>query len=95
MDLSDLKNKIAIVGVGYTPQGKVPGRTVSSFHVEATRNAIEDAGISKEDVDALFLYRYFAPSSYDYDTTGFTVTEALGITPSVVSQEHQCTRGWL
>lgn len=27
MAMNDLKNKIAIVGVGYTPQGKIEGRT--------------------------------------------------------------------
>jgi acetyl-CoA acetyltransferase len=40
-----LKNKYAIVGVGYTPQGKVPGRTSLSFHLEACSNAIIDAGL--------------------------------------------------
>ncbi|NLW68070.1 MAG: thiolase family protein, partial [Bacteriovoracaceae bacterium] len=37
----------AIVGVGYTPQGKVPGRTSLSFHLEACTNAVADAGLSK------------------------------------------------
>ena len=58
MELSHLKNKIAIVGVGYTAQGKVPGRTAMGFHAEAIRNALRDAGIEKSDVDAMFLYRH-------------------------------------
>ena len=45
MAMNDLKNKIAIVGVGYTPQGKIEGRTAVGFHCEAIRNAIRDAGI--------------------------------------------------
>ena len=40
-----MKNKIAIVGVGYTAQGKIEGRTAVSFHCEAIRNALADAGI--------------------------------------------------
>lgn len=44
MNLDHLKNKIAIVGVGYTPQGKVPGRTAISFHCEAVANAIAGRG---------------------------------------------------
>ena len=44
MAFEELKNKIAIAGIGYTEQGKVPGRTAVSFHCEAVRNAIEDAG---------------------------------------------------
>lgn len=90
-----LKNKIAIVGVGYTPQGKIPGRTAISFHTEAVRNALENAGIGKTDVDALFLYRHFTPLAGDFDVTAFTVAEQLGIRPEVIGQETYCTRGWL
>lgn len=95
MSFDDLKNKIAIVGVGYTPQGKIPGRTAASFHVEAIRNALTDAGLEKQDVDAMFLYRHFAPVGGDADTTAFTVAEQLGICPSIIGQEAYCTRGWL
>ena len=93
--LDHLKNKFAIVGVGYTAQGKVPGRTAVSFHTEAIRNALRDAGITKNDVDAMFLYRHFDPIGGDYDTTAFTVAEQVGFRPSVIGQETYCTRGWL
>ena len=93
--MEDLKNKIAIVGVGYTPQGKIPGRTAISFHTEAIRNALADAGIEKGDVDAMFLYRHFEALAGDYDVTAFTVAEQLGFRPSVIGQETYCTRGWL
>ena len=95
MAMNDLKNKIAIVGVGYTPQGKIEGRTAVGFHCEAIRNAIRDAGIGKEDIDAMLLYRHFDAIGGDYDVTAFTVAEQLGINPSVVSQETYCTRTWL
>ena len=32
-----LKNNYAIVGVGYTPQGVITGRTTLSFHLEIGR----------------------------------------------------------
>ena len=95
MSLEYLKNQVAIVGVGYTPQGKVPGRTAASFHIEAIRNAIQDAGISKNDIGALMLYRHFDAIGGDYETTAFTVGEQLGVSPALISQEHQCTRSWL
>lgn len=95
MNLEHLKNKIAIVGVGYTPQGKIPGRTAVSFHLEAIRNALDDARISKDVLDALLVYRHFDALAGDYDTTAFTVAEQLGVHPAVVSQEKYCTRGWL
>jgi acetyl-CoA acetyltransferase len=53
--MESMKDKAAIVGVGYTPQGKVPGRSSMSFHVEAARNAIEDAGLKIEEVDGLLM----------------------------------------
>jgi 3-oxoacyl-[acyl-carrier-protein] synthase III len=55
------KDKYAIVGVGYTPQGRVPGRTSLSFHLEASANAIKDAGLNKNDVDGLICYRTSPP----------------------------------
>ena len=51
--MESLKDKVAIVGVGYTPQGKIAGRNAMSFHLEAARNAIEDAGLKIEDMDGL------------------------------------------
>jgi len=52
--MESLKDKVAIVGVGYTPQEfKIKGRDAHSFHVEAARNAIEDAGLKVEEVDGL------------------------------------------
>lgn len=47
------KNKIVIAGVGETDQGKIPD--MSSFHFlsQASKLAIEDAGIKKSDVDGL------------------------------------------
>jgi acetyl-CoA acetyltransferase len=95
MDLQKLRNKYAIVGVGYTDQGKVPGRTAASFHVEACVNAIKDAGLRNQDIDGVFVYRHFDPLGNDYDFNVFAVTEQLGIRPAFVSQEYYCHRTWL
>lgn len=51
--MESMKDKAAIVGVGYTPQGRVPGRSGISFHVQAALHAIEDAGLSGNDIDGL------------------------------------------
>ena len=53
--MESMKDKAAIVGVGYTTQGKVPGRSSMSFHIEAARNAIEDAGLKIGQVDGLLM----------------------------------------
>jgi len=46
---------VAIVGAGHTPFGRFDGQTLESLIVAATREALEDAGISGEEVDAIYL----------------------------------------
>ena len=82
-----LKDKYAIVGVGYTPQGRVPDRTAMSFHVEASVNAIRDAGLRKEDIDGLICYRYFVPGPGEAEATPWFLAHKLGLAPKVLSQE--------
>jgi acetyl-CoA acetyltransferase len=88
-----LKNKYAIVGVGYTPQGKVPDRTALSFHIQACANAIKDAGLKKEDIDGLICYRHFASAQGEADVTPYLVAQHLGLAPKGLSQEANCARG--
>jgi acetyl-CoA acetyltransferase len=82
-----LKNKYAIVGVGYTPQGKVPGRTSLSFHLEACSNAINDAGLKSKDIDGLLSYRYFPPCPGEIDVTPQVIAQHLDLSPLYASQD--------
>ncbi|MFC1825079.1 thiolase family protein [Thermodesulfobacteriota bacterium] len=93
MDLRRLRDKYAIAGIGYTPQGKLPDRSALSFHVEACANAIRDAGLKKEDIDGLICYRRFSPLGNDTEVTPYLVAQHLGIQPSMLSQEANCARG--
>lgn len=73
MDLTDMKDKAAIVGVGYTSmQGTVPGISALSFAMEASKNAIEDAGLRLEDIDGLLIQPTIGEQSY-------TVAAHLGL----------------
>lgn len=47
------KHKIVIAGVGETDQGKIPDRSSFHFLSQASKLAIEDAGLKKTDVDGL------------------------------------------
>jgi len=47
------KHKIVIAGVGETEQGKIPDKSSFHFLSEASKLAIQDAGINKSDVDGL------------------------------------------
>lgn len=82
-----LKDKYAIVGVGYTPQGRVPGRTALSFHIEASANAVSDAGLRRQDIDGLICYRSFPPAPGEYPVTPYLVSQSLGLSPTYMSQD--------
>lgn len=58
--MESLKNKIAIVGVGDTEVGVVRGLSATQLYVKAARLALEDAGITKNDVDGLITCVSFA-----------------------------------
>jgi len=83
----NVRDKYAIVGIGYTPQGRIPGRTALSFHLEACANAIADAGLKKEDIDGLICYRLFPPASNESPVTPYLVSQYLGLSPTYMSQD--------
>ncbi len=58
--MESLKNKVAIVGVGDTEVGIVRGFSATQLYVRAAQRALEDAGITKNDVDGLITCVSFA-----------------------------------
>src|SRR2546427_9454533 len=50
-----VKGKSAIVGLGVTAMGKIYGRSASNFAAEAIKLALDDAGLTKEEVDGLLI----------------------------------------
>jgi hypothetical protein len=48
------KKKVVIAGVGETEQGKIPDKSSFHFLSEASKLAIEDAGIKKDRNDKLW-----------------------------------------
>ena len=68
-----MSNKIAIGGGGESDEiAKVPGKSSLQHHAEAAYNALEDAGISIDQVDGLLTAGY----------SSMVVAEYLGITPT-------------
>lgn len=53
MDTATLKDKTAIVGVGHTEYSRDSGRSEMSLAVEAIRNALDDAGLTPNDIDGI------------------------------------------
>ena len=73
-----LRGAAAIVGIGLTEFGELPGRSRMEIMAEAVHHALADAGIAKERVDAVF--------GADFGDTliGLTMAEYLGLSPSVI-----------
>ena len=62
--IADLKDKIAVVGIGNTEYGRRLGRDAYSLAAEAFRNALDDCGLKKEQIDG-----YQVDGGIDYDKT--------------------------
>lgn len=75
-----MRGNAVIAGIGHTAFGKLPGRTTDSLNVEASRKAIQDAGIDKDVIDAVFV-KY--PTSGHRSMYAQTVSEALGLQPRI------------
>lgn len=70
--MSNLSGKAAIVGVDESDEiGRIPGKSSLGHHMEASYNALEDAGLSIKDVDAIYCAA----------TSPLDIAEYFGITP--------------
>jgi len=61
-DLHELKDKIAVIGVGNTKYGNFPETDDYGLAAQAFRNAVNDCGIDKNQIDGLLVSRipYYA-----------------------------------
>jgi acetyl-CoA acetyltransferase len=70
----DLKDKTAICGVGHSPYGRRLNRSTIDLAGEALRNALDDAGLGRDDLDGLIV-SFGTPIGADADTIAY----ALGL----------------
>src|SRR5579875_2877608 len=71
--MESISGKTAIVGVAESDEiGKVPDKPVMMLHAEAARNALDEAGLTRNDVDGLLTA----------GTSVLELGEYLGIEPS-------------
>jgi acetyl-CoA acetyltransferase len=81
-----IRGKYAIVGVGNTTFGKVPGVSALDHNVDAIANAIADAGRPKHEIDAVLTK---APSSSFQMLWSAREDEAIGVVPKVTATLDQ------
>jgi acetyl-CoA acetyltransferase len=77
---ASMTTDVAIVGVGATKQGKLPGSTSLSLAVDAFKLALDDAGLRKEDIDGLLTFP--GTTAPEGALNYLRVGETLGINPS-------------
>jgi acetyl-CoA acetyltransferase len=71
-----MRGRVAIVGAGESDEhGKLPHKSAFALHAEAARNALADAGLGKDDVDAVFSAGLWM---------GSETAEYLGIRPRYI-----------
>jgi acetyl-CoA acetyltransferase len=64
--MSDIKNKVCVVGVGHSAFARVLDESPVRLQVEAMRNALDDAGLTKDAIDG-FVTPSGSPGGIDYD----------------------------
>src|SRR5215216_3591186 len=52
-----LRNKVAVVGVGNTTFGKLPGYSPYDLGMWAFKDALADAGLTKDEIDGVIVNR--------------------------------------
>ena len=77
--MNSLRNKAAIVGVGATAQGKLPGSTPVSLASDAFKRALDDAGLRKDQIDGLLTMP--GTTSPEGSLNFLRMGETLGIDP--------------
>ncbi len=80
--MSGIGGQFAIVGIGETPVGKLPGRTALSLRLEASVAAMRDAGIEKQEIDGIITTQMRSNPQPNYSAL---LAERLGIMPAYVT----------
>jgi acetyl-CoA acetyltransferase len=79
MTENTLRGRVAIIGIGMSPVGKVPGRSPLWLAADAARKALADAGIQKSEVDGVLASHAFASPFHRFSVA---FSEYFGIQPT-------------
>ena len=87
---------VAIIGIGETKMGKYPDRSLRQMIQEAGSAAIHDAGIPKENIQAVFMGNFIGQQLTGQGHMGPMVSEVLGLgSIPTVRTEGACASGGL
>jgi acetyl-CoA acetyltransferase len=81
-----MSNRVAIVGVGYSDVGRDTGLSYKQLTTQATKAALDDAGMTNRDLDAVVLKAFGEPEPWgepaDAAMTDRIAAHMLGISPA-------------
>lgn len=77
--MSTLKGQAAIVGIGEVPTGRFPDRPAIQSAIESARMAIYDAGVGKDEIDAILPTAALYNSQFNTELVCSRVMEELGL----------------
>ncbi|MCG1002281.1 MULTISPECIES: thiolase domain-containing protein [Halobacterium] len=82
--------KVRVAGAGMTAFGSHPERTSRDLFAEAGRDAIEDAGVAREDVEGVYYGNFMGELSEHQGHQGPLAAEALGVQAPATRYESAC-----
>jgi len=82
-DTRELSGRYAVAGVGLSRFGKLPGTSAMGFALEASANAIADAGIGKSEIDGVLVL--MPPQMGEQHGWASRLAVHLGIMPAFCS----------
>ncbi len=77
--MNTLKGKVAIVGIGEVPTGRYPERSAIECAILAAQQAIQDAGISKQEIDTVIPTAALCNAAFNTDLVTGRIVEELGL----------------
>ncbi|MBL7209454.1 MAG: acetyl-CoA acetyltransferase [Dehalococcoidia bacterium] len=87
-----IRNKVAIIGMGCTKFGELWDKGPEDLMIDAYKEAIEDAGIEKKDIQAAWFGTHFEEHSVGKGATSLATTLKLPFIP-VTRVENFCATG--
>ena len=88
--------KVAIIGVGSTPFGKLTNATIVSMSVSACEDAISDSNLAREAIEAVYLGNYVGERLASEGVLAPKLANRLGITGVPTTKvEGACASGGL
>lgn len=74
-----IRGKVAVIGIGLSPTGKVPGQSPLALAADASLKAIRDAGLQKAEIDGVLCSHAFASPFHRFSVA---LSEYIGIAPT-------------